>query len=812
MSAVRTAPDKPKVLAPRFGAIPQELGRRDQWAVWPYEMRDGKWTKPPYSARGSYAKSNDPSTWLMFFEARQLYEGGNFDGIGYMMSAEDPYSGIDLDDCRNPETGEIAGWAQQIVDRFHSYTEVTPSGTGLRIWIRGKLPGRGRRKGSVEVYSNVRFLAVTGHHLDGMPTTIKDRQTELDAFMAKTFGSDQSSAGLPTPQREPVEITSEDEQAIQERRERDERFETLWAGDTSAYPSPSEADLALCNMLKTVLGPAPAKIDAAFRKSGLYRKKWDGRHGGQTYGQMTIAKALSDPLDTLAEPGMPATDRQSEESTDAPTPSPRFVLPNVMTTLYGVPIALPYFDDEKKRVVTESAAPWVGGSRLLGEFVALARDLAPGLDEDWAIMALLAGVSVLVPEMRFENLGLNLWMLGIAAQSTGKGLVLDAVETVMREAAKVLPRAWFTDVPFSSDDLISGRSPLRTFTSGSPQGMLHLGQHGPVLAVFEEASAFMEQAERLDAQAGIKQVFCQLYDGRRISHQLRDKSGIVEIERPHVAMLAAINKADFSRVFTPQDFRSGFLSRMLVVAADYHDLTPRRVPEKTLFRALGQRLGEHLAQFEDVVYVRFGKRRLAADDLRRLSGRLVTGEDLLWSMLRTSGLTSGTGQVVDLDAPQDDGDLETPRGREIARVKKLAALFELLEDAPNVQTFETGDRLPTGAKVGDQYLGVRDQNILRALTVVLRSRAYGHRAMRWLSTSEDVAEQAKIVRVITKSPGIAESVLMKSVRSRGAVYMKRNLEMLERSGEILKVPTKNRRGVRYYPGDWPDEEARGKPQ
>ena len=65
-----------------------------------------------------------------------------------MVTRDDPYVGIDLDDCRNPETGEIAAWAQEIIDRFDSYTEVSPTGTGVRILIRtatGLLPGDERR-------------------------------------------------------------------------------------------------------------------------------------------------------------------------------------------------------------------------------------------------------------------------------------------------------------------------------------------------------------------------------------------------------------------------------------------------------------------------------------------------------------------------------------------------------------------------------------------------------------------------------------------------------------------------------------------
>jgi putative DNA primase/helicase len=98
-------------------------------------------------------------------------ERHNLPGIGFVVTPQDPFVGIDLDHCRHPETGDIAAWARHIVDDFDSLTEITPSETGLRIWITthdGLLPGgaHGRRKGPVEVYSAGRFFTVTGHRLE----------------------------------------------------------------------------------------------------------------------------------------------------------------------------------------------------------------------------------------------------------------------------------------------------------------------------------------------------------------------------------------------------------------------------------------------------------------------------------------------------------------------------------------------------------------------------------------------------------------------------------------------------------------------
>src|SRR5947209_18741785 len=80
---------------------PDDLTERDQWVLWRYEARNGKPTKVPYQVNARKASSTDPSTWTTFEAAldslRQVAD--QFDGIGFVFTPEDPYCGIDLDDC-----------------------------------------------------------------------------------------------------------------------------------------------------------------------------------------------------------------------------------------------------------------------------------------------------------------------------------------------------------------------------------------------------------------------------------------------------------------------------------------------------------------------------------------------------------------------------------------------------------------------------------------------------------------------------------------------------------------------------------------
>jgi primase-polymerase (primpol)-like protein len=136
--------------------IPEELRQRPQWVVHK--------EKVPYIAGGvGRASSTDSLTWCTFEEAVQALRTGRYDGIGFVFSSGDPFAGVDLDKCRDPETGELEEWAEKIVAAFGGYTEASPSGTGVHIIVRGKAPNK--KRGRIEAYSSERFFTVTGEKL-----------------------------------------------------------------------------------------------------------------------------------------------------------------------------------------------------------------------------------------------------------------------------------------------------------------------------------------------------------------------------------------------------------------------------------------------------------------------------------------------------------------------------------------------------------------------------------------------------------------------------------------------------------------------
>lgn len=284
--------------------IPAPLKQWPNWVVWKEEIRNGEPTKPPIDVRTSKkAKSDDENTWTNFDNALDHYNEHKNNGIrGIGLQFGEPGStslvGWDLDHCRDPETGEIQPWAQEIIDILNSYTEISPSGTGIRIFTIGVLPREGRKKKGIECYDGNRYLTITGNHLEGTPLTIEPRYEEIKSLHKRIFGEQKVQE---QPQTENVNhgLHIEDDELLKLAfsAKNGDKLKKLWEGDCSGHPSRSEAHMALCCHLAFWTGNNAESIDRLFRQSKLfpeYAEKWDRKHfaNGRTYGEETIRRAI----------------------------------------------------------------------------------------------------------------------------------------------------------------------------------------------------------------------------------------------------------------------------------------------------------------------------------------------------------------------------------------------------------------------------------------------------------------------------------------------------------------------------------------
>ncbi|HUA85499.1 MAG TPA: primase C-terminal domain-containing protein [Bryobacteraceae bacterium] len=169
--------------------LPKSIVELDQWVLWKVDIRAGKPAKVPYATDLRRASTTNPRTWTDFETARQALHANaasfGTGGLGFAFFRDDPYCGIDLDDCL--AGGKVKPWAAGIVERFSdTYMEVSPSGAGLKIWARGKIPenvpGVLVGDGAIEMYDHARYFTVTGARFREAPLEIEDHGADLLAL------------------------------------------------------------------------------------------------------------------------------------------------------------------------------------------------------------------------------------------------------------------------------------------------------------------------------------------------------------------------------------------------------------------------------------------------------------------------------------------------------------------------------------------------------------------------------------------------------------------------------------------------------
>lgn len=283
-----------------YERIPAELKELPRWVCWKFAENPARPEKPrklPINARtGKPAKSNDPETWCDFeTAAAHAPENG---GIGFMFG--DGIFGVDIDgideDIRDYLHGGSDNICAEFIDTLASYAEWSVSGRGLHIICRGQLPPGGRRRGNVEMYESGRFFIMTGNAASDYET-VEDCTGRIRPLHEKYIGG--GSVPSLMPRQEETVSLDDDELVRRASASRQGRlFSDLWAGHWEQYyTSQSEADLRLASMLAFWTGRDEARMDALFRKSGLFRDKWDRKQKGTTYGAITLHKAAQECAD-----------------------------------------------------------------------------------------------------------------------------------------------------------------------------------------------------------------------------------------------------------------------------------------------------------------------------------------------------------------------------------------------------------------------------------------------------------------------------------------------------------------------------------
>ena len=303
--------------------IPEELRQERQWLIWKSVPVPGKPKPnkvPMNPSTGHPAATNNPRTWNPFEDAVEFYSEwagfehshvdgktgavieGKIKGVGFVFSRDDDYVGIDLDNCVN-DSGTLQSWAADIVESIKSYTEFSPSRTGLHIITKGAIPSC-FKNGNVEAYDHGRYFTFTGDVYQNRGT-IHKLQKQLTAFHQKYSGK----TAKVKKSHVPLSVVGMaagtlDSSAVLERAFRSKKGEQIRAmlgDDLCGHPSASERDLALCGHLVWFCGNVPdgekfRVVDQIIRENAVFRDKWDAVHrpvDNATYGRMTIETAIA---------------------------------------------------------------------------------------------------------------------------------------------------------------------------------------------------------------------------------------------------------------------------------------------------------------------------------------------------------------------------------------------------------------------------------------------------------------------------------------------------------------------------------------
>jgi putative DNA primase/helicase len=271
--------------------VPEELQALTRWVAWtPKLTDDGKVTKIPRiatTAPGGHASTTDPNTWRSFDEAKRALSWAA--GVGFVFADGDDYVGVDLDDCL--VDGAIHPDARVLLDELDGYTEVSPSGAGVHVIVRGSLNGGRNRTyetpwgGAFEVYARGRYFTMSGTPATAEHewTLIPRRQRELDRVVGRMLPTvaPATTTSTSTPLTD-VEVIEKASAAAN-----GSKFDALFRGDALGYESASEADLALVSILAFYTQDRDQLLSLV-RRSGRWREKWLR----EDYAARTIGKAL----------------------------------------------------------------------------------------------------------------------------------------------------------------------------------------------------------------------------------------------------------------------------------------------------------------------------------------------------------------------------------------------------------------------------------------------------------------------------------------------------------------------------------------
>lgn len=324
--------------------FPESAKALKHWMLWKLVPKENdKPRKVPVDIKGKKINSNAPENWMTYPEAEAAIAATPelFSGYGFQFTGSG-YVGIDIDKAIDASTGEFKQAALELIERFDSYTERSPSGTGVHILVEGtkgdvthcKMNNYEGSGIDIEIYEQGRFFTCTGDIWPGAETEIHPRQGELDGLIKQLWPRKETPAA---PQQLPDEyyqaMADEDVLGILFNiKDKGSGYRALFEqGDATIVGNDdkSSADMVLANVLAFCSQKNAEQMERLMKRSALYRAKYDsarpdGEGNPSTYLRNTIAEAIRSTRDTYSPP-----------APQAPSGSADVVWEDELTSVYG---------------------------------------------------------------------------------------------------------------------------------------------------------------------------------------------------------------------------------------------------------------------------------------------------------------------------------------------------------------------------------------------------------------------------------------------------------------------------------------------
>jgi hypothetical protein len=456
-----------------------------QWILWKFEDRDAaKPTKVPYSpVNFQHAKVNDPSSWGSYEQCVEILKNpGWFDGLGFVLTDHDPYAFIDLDSTKGDQTA--IDRQMKIYTEFDSYAERSPSGDGLHIIVKGSIPS-GRKRSSIEIYSNLRYMTMTGDVY--RDSEIKDHNDLLNALHDQMATNNQNGkiyAGL-------AEQKDTDEAVFNMayKAANGQKFADLWEGRWQGmYTSQSEADFALIDIL-AFYTQNRGQITRLFRLSALGKREKAQRDDYLNYMLNKCFDRMLPPVDVE---GLQNQLRAAMEAKMRQEPvQPKKVEAKPENDVYSVPPG------------------------LVGEIAQYIYAQAPRPVAEIALAGALGMFSGIVGRaFNVSGTGLNQYVLLLAPTGTGKEAIASGVDKLFNAVLHTVPAA----ADFIGPSEIASHQAIIKFMSAGPKSFA---------SIVGEFGIYMQQMANVNAPP-------HLLGLRRFLLDAYNKSGEGKVLRPTI--------------------------------------------------------------------------------------------------------------------------------------------------------------------------------------------------------------------------------------------------------------------------------------